>query len=129
MTASSHAILAPRDLSRNLSLRFSASLFLLFAMLGGAGLAVSAADTDCGLTQEQPINLFQPFAQAGNSTTRKFSGGVLASAGGCGFPSITEAVMDLEQSAKTGETITTLNEQCRSLARLCSQACASVPKA
>ena len=50
------------------------------------------------------------------------------SAGGYGFPTITDAANDLEQSVKTGETMETLAQQCRVLTELCRQARARAPK-
>src|SRR6185295_413161 len=41
---------------------------------GRVALALAIADTGIGLTPEQRRGLFQPFAQADNSTTRRFGG-------------------------------------------------------
>jgi signal transduction histidine kinase/PAS domain-containing protein/ActR/RegA family two-component response regulator/HPt (histidine-containing phosphotransfer) domain-containing protein len=42
--------------------------------VGRTALALAIADTGIGLTPEQRRGLFQPFAQADNSTTRRFGG-------------------------------------------------------
>jgi len=46
------------------------------------------------------------------------------SAGGYGFPTITDAAGILEASAKTGAELETIAEQVRALAELCGRACA-----
>ncbi len=50
------------------------------------------------------------------------------SAGGYGFPSITDLAMGIEQSAKASEDFETLNHHIRALANLCRRARASAPK-
>jgi len=46
-----------------------------FVDCGGTSyLQFEVVDTGCGMTQEQVGNMFQPFMQADNSTTRKFGG-------------------------------------------------------
>ncbi len=47
------------------------------------------------------------------------------SAGGYGFPSITDVAKVVETSAKAGEDFETLTKQSRALAELCGRACAA----
>ena len=49
------------------------------------------------------------------------------SAGGYGFPAITDAAKLVESSAKAGADLDTLAERARSLAKLCGRARASAP--
>jgi signal transduction histidine kinase/CheY-like chemotaxis protein/HPt (histidine-containing phosphotransfer) domain-containing protein len=86
------------------SIRVSAKTTPLGA--GRTALALAIADTGIGLTPEQRRGLFQPFAQADNSTTRRFGGTGLGLSIVMRLAQLMHGAVEVESEAGHGSTFT-----------------------
>jgi CheY-like chemotaxis protein/HPt (histidine-containing phosphotransfer) domain-containing protein len=86
------------------SIRVSAKTTPLGA--GRTALALAIADTGIGLTPEQRRGLFQPFAQADNSTTRRFGGTGLGLSIVMRLAQLMHGAVKVESEAGHGSTFT-----------------------